>query len=167
MVKKTLHLQAAKQAGGFVIDTALVAVPLYLFFSATKLLHYVAALLSQLFLSGLGKTATIAYNIVPYLRLPGLEVEISDLCSGGLELALLFGFIYASKDRNVQHRIKGAIVGLVFFVLFNAARIAFTVNTFGTAWFEPLHEALFRAVLIIGLVSFYAIWYYWPHSRNG
>ncbi len=165
MVKKTTHRrkvkEAAKQIGSFILDTVIVAVPLYLLFSVSTILHQIAARLSQLFLSFLGKAATLSFvNDIPFLHLPGIDAEISNLCSGSLELALLFGFIAASKDRSVEHRVKGIIVGFVFFALFNAVRIAFTVNAFGTPWFEPLHEALFRAVLIIGLVTFYAVWYY-------
>ncbi len=167
MVKKTPHRkrvrEAAKQVGHFILDTAIVAVPLYLLFSVTTILHQIAAHLSRLFLFFLGKTATIiinAQNGVPHLQLPGVDAEISNLCSGSLELALLVGFIAASRDKTVEQRIKGILVGVLFFVLFNAARIAFTINSFGTPWFEPLHEALFRVVLIVGLVTYYAIWYY-------
>lgn len=167
MAKKTLHRhheaakQAALKAGEFFIYTALVAVPLYLLFSSTTFLHEIAARGAQLFLSLLGKTATLAFNGVPHLLLPGLDVEINNLCAGGLELALLAGFIAASRDRSKEHRAKGIAAGFAFFTVFNAARIAFTINSFGTPWFEPLHAALFRAVLIIGLVTYYAVWYYW------
>ncbi len=156
MVKK----QAA-QAAQFIFNTLLVGVPLYLVFSATTFLHEVASRSSQFFLSLLGKTSTLSFNGFPHLLLPNLDVEINNLCAGGLELALLAGFVFASKDRSKEHRVKGIAVGFLFFTFFNAARIAFTVNSFGTVWFEPLHEALFRAVLIIGLVTFYAVWYYW------
>ena len=175
MVKKTPHphakavkqvakqsaKQAALKAGEFFIFTLLYAVPLYLIFSSTTFLHELAARTSQVFLSLLGKTATLSFNGVPFLHLSGLDVEINNLCAGGLELALLTGFIFASRDRSKAHRAKGIAAGFFFFTAFNAARIAFTINAFGTPWFEPLHEALFRAVLIIGLVTFYAIWNYW------
>ncbi len=153
--------QAALKAGEFFIYTALVAVPLYLLFSSTIFLHEIAARGGQFFLSLLGKNAVLSFNGVPFLQVGNLSVEISNLCAGGLELALLAGFILASKDRTKEHRAKGIAAGFLFFTVFNAARIAFTVNSFGTPWFEPLHEALFRAVLIIGLVTFYAVWYYW------
>ncbi len=165
MVKKTTHQrrvkETAKQVGQFILDTAIITVPLYLLFSATTILHQIAAHLSQFLLSFLGKTAIIAsQNGAFHLIMPSLDAEISNLCSGGLELALLIGFIAASRDKTIEQRIKGIVVGLLFFILFNASRIAFTINSFGTPWFEPLHEALFRAVLIIGLVTYYAIWYY-------
>ncbi len=167
MVKKTLHRrynaakQASQKAGEFFLYTLFIALPLYLLFSSTTFLHEIAARLSQVFLSLLGKASVLSFNGVPFLQVENLSVEISNLCSGGLELALLAGFILASKDRTKKHRAKGLVAGFLFFTVFNAARIAFTVNSFGTVWFEPLHEALFRVVLIIGLVTFYAIWYYW------
>lgn len=163
MAKKPIHknVEPAHTAFEFFIYTLAIALPLYLLFSSTTFLHEIAARGAQFFLSLLGKTATLVFNGVPHLLLPGLDVEINNLCSGGLELALLAGFIIASKDRNKEHRAKGLAAGFIFFIFFNAARIAFTVNSFGTPWFEPLHEALFRAVLIIGLVTFYAVWYYW------
>ncbi len=165
MVKKTTHRrqvrEAAKQVGQFILDTAIIAVPLYLLFSATTILHQIAAQLSQFLLSLLGKAAIItSQNGVPHLIMYNLDAEINNLCSGGLELALLIGFIAASRDKTVKQRIKGIVAGLLFFILFNASRIAFTMNSFGTPWFEPLHEALFRVVLIIGLVTYYTIWYY-------
>ncbi|MDP3742207.1 MAG: archaeosortase/exosortase family protein, partial [Candidatus Micrarchaeota archaeon] len=150
MVKKTLHRhsravkQAALKAGEFFIHTVLVAVPLYILFSSTTFLHEIAARLSQFFLSLLGKKSTLSFNGVPFLQVGNLSVEISNLCAGGLELALLAGFILASKDRSKEHRAKGLVAGFLFFTVFNASRIAFTVNSFGTVWFEPLHEALFR-----------------------
>ncbi len=152
---------SVRKAGEFALTTFIYALPLYVLFSFTTALHQIAAVGSVFFLSILGKTAQIVQNDVPHLLLNGLDVEINNLCAGGLELALLAGFIIASKDRSKEHRVKGIIVGFLFFIFFNAARIAFTVNSFGTVWFEPLHEALFRIVLIIGIVTFYAVWYYW------
>ncbi len=158
MVKKRVEV---KKAGEFALLTFIYTLPLYLVFSATTFLHELAARGAQLFLSFLGKSAALSFDGVPFLHLPGLDVEINNLCAGSLELALLAGFILASKDRSKEHRAKGIFAGFIFFSFFNASRIAFTVNSFGTVWFEPLHEALFRAVLVIGLVTFYAVWYYW------
>ena len=107
--------QAGQKAGEFFLHTLLVAVPLYLLFSSTVFLHEIAARLSQFFLSLLSKTATLTFNGVPHLLLPGLDVEISNLCSGGLELALLagllsrFSFWFASLFGGILYLIKNFV----------------------------------------------------------
>ena len=152
----------------FTFSTALIAVPLYLIFNSTTFLNDLAARGTQIALQMLGKSSTLAMaNGFPLLKLGGfsgaggLDVEIINLCAGGIELALLAGFVLASRDKPLSYRVKGIAAGFAFFFIFNSARIAFTINSFGTAWFEPLHEVLFRAILIIGLVTFYAVWYLW------
>ncbi|MFH0714064.1 MAG: exosortase/archaeosortase family protein [Candidatus Micrarchaeota archaeon] len=161
---RAMAINDLQKAVKFIVTTAAIAVPLYFLFTFTTFLHEIAARGAQFFLTLLGKSASLVFTgspLFPHLLIPGGDIEISDLCSGALELALLIGFISASADRSVNYRIKGIVVGVVFFLLFNAARIAFTINSFGTAAFVPLHDVLFRLTLIIGLVTFYAVWYYW------
>lgn len=84
------------------------------------------------------------------------DAEINEACWGRLELAILFATIIASEDRALHKRLKGVLGGtLITLLLFNPIRITASLITLN----EFVHDALFRASLLIMLVAYYALWY--------
>ncbi len=95
----------------------------------------------------------------PLMRVQGFPylVQINDLCAAKIELAVLFGIIFASTDRSLRQRAHGFIAGTFLALLFNPVRISLSI-----IFFNPLiHDILFRATLVLVIVSYYALWYAW------
>ncbi|MCX6767794.1 MAG: hypothetical protein NTY90_03655 [Candidatus Micrarchaeota archaeon] len=93
----------------------------------------------------------LAVQGFPYL------VQINDLCAAKIELAVLLGIVFASADRSVRQRVCGFFAGAFIALLFNPVRISLSV-----VFFNPLiHDVLFRAMLVLVIVSYYALWYEW------
>ena len=87
---------------------------------------------------------------------------ISRICSGDLEIAVLFAAMFASTDRTLKNRATGALLGFVAVLLFNPIRIALTLATgvwFGWEAADFAHDVLFRASLFAFTFVFYALWY--------
>ena len=155
----------------FVLFFLALALPTYLFLGQFPSLNYLAAYSSAWLLQNAFSlpVQVIAGYSHPFLSLPGLMVEIVDLCSGKLEAALMFGFLFASVEKPFRYRIQGFLAGVLLLAFFNAVRIAVTVNFFATndipssAFF---HDVLFRLSLVLFLVTYYALWYYYDLPRK-
>ncbi len=160
-----------KKAFKFVLLFLALSLPAYLVLERLSLLNYIAAYSSAWLLQNLFSLPTIVVEGYshPFLSLQGFMVEIIDLCSGKIEIALMFGFLFASFEKSLSYRIKGFLVGLFLLLVFNAVRIAFTVQSFASnslgvsAFF---HDVLFRVSLVLFLVTYYALWYYYDLPRK-
>jgi len=87
---------------------------------------------------------------------------ISRICSGDLEIAVLFAAVFSSTDRTLKSRAVGAGLGFFAVLLFNPVRIALTLATgvwFGWEAADFTHNTLFRASLFVFTFVFYAAWY--------
>ncbi|MEK6843208.1 MAG: exosortase/archaeosortase family protein [Candidatus Micrarchaeota archaeon] len=139
--------------------------------SLTQIPNLIAAYSSKLFLNGLfGIDANILQNLdFPIIQTPNLTAIIVDLCSGKLELAILFGIIFASFEKKMDYKIKGFIIGGLLLILFNALRISTIIYFFDSRnieWSAIFHDLLFRIFLVIIIVTYYAIWYYYDLPRK-
>ncbi len=168
MISRTRAVLA--DALGFVARFALFSLLAYALFSlVTPSLQAIAAGSSALFLNAMGKQAVALYPPVPFdplLRVQGLpfDAALIPLCGAGLELALVFGFLFASTDRSLKHRLYGFLTGTTVILLFNALRISVTLFFFSSDNLSVsvfLHDAFFRVFLLVVLIGFYAVWYYW------
>jgi len=95
----------------------------------------------------------------PVLRVQGFPhpIQINDLCAAKIELAVLFGIIFATTDRTMRHRAYGFLTGSLLALLFNPVRIGLSI-----LFFNPIiHDILFRTTLVLAIVSYYALWYAW------
>jgi len=95
----------------------------------------------------------------PLLRVDNFPylIQINDLCAAKIELAVLLGIIFATFDRSLRQRFYGFFEGVAIALLLNPLRIGISV-----LFFNPLiHDILFRLMLVIAMVSYYAIWYAW------
>lgn len=148
---------------------ALKFVALFAFFASAAYALLVFTPLSQLFSSVAAKSSLFVLqllgvpsrllfeNSVPHILTANADAEINLVCAGVLEIAVLFGIIFASFEKSLRSRIKGFAIGLLVLLLFNPLRIGLSIK-----FVDPIiHDVLFRITLVVVLVSFYALWYYW------
>ncbi|MBI5224438.1 exosortase/archaeosortase family protein [Candidatus Micrarchaeota archaeon] len=139
--------------------------------SITNIPNIIAAYTSKLFLNTLfGIDASVLLNAdFPIIQTQNLTAIIIDLCSGKLEIAILFGIIFASFEKKTNYKIKGFAVGVLLLLIFNAIRISTTIYFFDSGniqWSAIFHDLLFRMFLVIIIVTYYAIWYYYDLPRK-
>ena len=132
-------------------------------------LNWVAAASSQVVLSSFFGVASTIVNAIPFplIKAPNITAEISDLCSMKVEMAVLFGIVFASHERTLRYRVKGFLAALALVFLFNPIRIATTIYFFNASNLPAsslFHDILFRASIILFIVTFYAVWYYWDRK---
>jgi len=88
--------------------------------------------------------------------------QVVPLCTGDLELAVLVGAIVATADRKRRERIVGVLVGTLAVFAANAVRIGATIFI-GLSWgfglMDVVHTILFKILLVVAIVGFYAAWY--------
>lgn len=161
--KKEAVLQ---DAGKFVAAFFVSGAFFYAFLSLTgNFFHKLAAESSALLAKNFFETRIVFSEFFPHLQgtVGGsfFDAEINDLCSGRLELAVMAGLVFASRDKKFLERIKGIFLGAILLLVFNPFRIFLTLSSVGTPFLFLVHDVLFRLSLIIVLVTFYALWYYW------
>ncbi len=156
----------ARKALEFLAITAGVALVVYAALSLPpfeNVLAWLAAESSRAFLAAAGVNARVVWTGTPHLVGANAEgvsfdAELIELCWGKLEIALLAGFIAASRDRPRRERVKGIALGAAVMLLaFNPLRIS--VSLFAIS--EFVHDVLFRVFLIVTLAVYYALWYAW------
>ncbi|MBI5228573.1 hypothetical protein HY991_00570 [Candidatus Micrarchaeota archaeon] len=135
----------------------------YQLLSRVSELNLLAARSTEFFLGFFGKpVATVTEKGVPFIRGDGINAEIGGLCSGAMEIAVLFGIVFATFERSLKSRAIGLLLGLFLVLVFNPFRIAVTLLFTGTPFLLVLvHELLFRLSLILFIVFYYAFWFYW------
>ena len=98
----------------------------------------------------------------PVIVVKNVYAQITNLCAGDLEIALLLAVILATWDRSWRKKLWGCLFGLLLILVANPLRI-FTVLAVGYysnwAWADFTHNILFRLMLIIIIVVYYFLWY--------
>lgn len=149
--------QKKNKAAAFIILFFLLAGIGYVIFYDTPLQKEAtrfAAKASQAGLAAFGEQTTYSEGAYPQLTSAKFNATINDVCSGGIELIVLFGIIFASIERPMRDRIKGFLMGVVVLVVFNIIRITATLLFLS----EFLHSILFRITLILVIVGYYWYW---------
>ncbi|OIO24018.1 hypothetical protein AUJ65_02270 [Candidatus Micrarchaeota archaeon CG1_02_51_15] len=170
MNKRTLAIEALR----FIAVFAVVALACWLAFSATTLPNEIAAFSANAVLTLFGKAGALTdVDGVPHLVFSEgtfsrnkVDAELSALCAGSLELAVLLGAIAASEDRSVRKRALGCLGAVAFVAIINPARIAFTLLYADSLWLPTIHDVAFRVSLVVLTVFYYAAWYYWLSTRK-
>ncbi len=86
----------------------------------------------------------------------GIVAELNDACAALIEIAVLFGIVFASFEKTPAERVKGFAAGLALLLVLNPVRIALSIT-----YLDPLvHDVLFRLTLVVAIVGFYAAWHY-------
>ncbi|MEM4662944.1 MAG: archaeosortase/exosortase family protein [Candidatus Diapherotrites archaeon] len=90
-------------------------------------------------------------------------IEISYLCTGLLETAVIISAILASFGIDLKKRGLGVIIGIIFVNSLNIFRILVTIfaitNTQDSVYLEFIHNVLFKVTLFVGIALYYAIWF--------
>lgn len=98
----------------------------------------------------------------PSITVGSVTAQITNLCAGDLEIALLAAIILSTFDRPLRKRLWGVFFGLILIFIANPLRIA-TVLAVGHytnwVWANFTHDFLFRLMLLIIIFVYYFIWY--------
>lgn len=116
---------------------------------------------TQIALAWTGVHARLITEPFVGLSVQGKSIEISFVCLGIVEWALLVSAILASRGFEWKHRAKGIVYGTVALFAFNEFRIVFTIHTIlnsSIEFSEAVHGVLFRAFLFVVLAGFYWAW---------
>jgi len=94
---------------------------------------------------------------------PGV-IEISFLCTGLLELWIVWSAVLASFGIELRKRILGIVAATIFLIGFNFFRILATILII--AWFnleagDLAHGILFKVFLFFSIAGFYYYWFNW------
>ncbi|MCR4335064.1 MAG: exosortase/archaeosortase family protein [archaeon] len=118
------------------------------------------------FLKLFGFNGTIEFQepVLVYLETFSIPLGFSYLCTGLLELALIWSATLASFGIELKKRIIGSIIGTIILVGFNFFRIISSVLVI--AWFglnagNFSHDLLFRVFLFVTIAGFYFLWFRW------
>ncbi len=100
----------------------------------------------------------------------GKSIEISELCTGRMELLIIVGAIIASLGIEWRKRLIGAVAAAVATILFNFFRIfaasLLILNTADLGLIEFTHNILFRVFLFFTIAVLYIAWFYWAVSAE-
>ncbi len=125
-------------------------------------LKTVTAYSSNSLLNLAGVQTQLVFGAEPMIVVKGVSAQITNLCAGDLEIALLLAIVLATWDRSWRKRAWGCLFGLALILVANPLRI-FTVLAIGHYADWPLadftHNILFRLMLIIIIVVYYFLWY--------
>lgn len=109
-----------------------------------------------------GVPTQLVFGAEPTIIVSGVSAQITNLCAGDIEIALLLAIVLATWDRSWRKRLWGGLFGLALILVANPLRI-FTVLAMGYysnwLWADFTHNVLFRLMLIIIIVVYYFLWY--------
>lgn len=98
----------------------------------------------------------------PSIIIEPVTAQITNLCAGDIEIAMLFAIILATWDRTWRKRFWGCVFGFITIMILNPLRV-FAVLSVGHysswVWADFTHDILFRLTLLIVIVVYYFIWY--------
>ena len=131
------------------------AIDLYLLKKATAI---TANALLQLF----AVPSVLDFGLEPSIIIGKVTAQITNLCAGDLEIALITAIILATWDRTIRNRIIGILIAWLLILILNPIRI-FIVLLIGYysswQWANFTHDVLFRLTLLAVIVFYYFIWY--------
>ncbi|MFH1240226.1 MAG: exosortase/archaeosortase family protein [Candidatus Diapherotrites archaeon] len=98
-----------------------------------------------------------------------LEIQISYLCTGLMEIFIVIGAVLASLGIEMRKRLIGIVAGVVFAFVFNIFRIVvtilFAVSNPAPGVLEFTHDILFRVTLFVVIAGFYIVWFLWATNQ--
>ena len=120
--------------------------------------------LEALKLAGLSGHIELGEPVLIYLSAFTVPIGISYLCTGLLELALVWASVASSFGIEARKRAIGIAAGTAAIVVLNTARITASVliiRFFGLDAGEFSHDILFRLFLVVTIAGFYYAWFAW------
>ena len=118
------------------------------------------------FLNLVGEQGSIEAGETVIINLQGnVSIEISQLCTGIIELLILVGAIIVSIGIEWKKRLLGALLGGIAVIVFNFLRIFITLvvilGQHPMEMVEFTHNFLFRVFLFITIAGIYCAWFMW------
>ena len=127
-----------------------------------------SAVMSLLGLMGVNGSIVLQEPVLILLE-SGLEIQISYLCTGLMEIFIVIGAVLASLGIEMRKRIIGVIAGVVFAFVFNIFRIVATIfialGNPESLVLELAHDVLFRITLFVVIAGFYIAWFLWATGQ--
>ena len=172
-MQKFFPKNAASHAGKFML--AILALFLLfnfiLSFFPLWWFEYFFAQSSLLMLNIFGIEGTIEISEPVLLHIQGfaLPIAISYLCTGILELTVIWSAILSSFGIDIKKRIIGAFAATIFLGIFNIARISASILIiayFGLSAGEFSHDILFRVFLFVTIALYYYLWFNWASGKE-
>lgn len=122
-------------------------------------------------LQATGSSGTVSANETVLIELQnGKSIEISELCTGRMELLIIVSAIIASLGIDWRKRLLGAAIAAVATVAFNFIRIISSslliLGSSDIALIEFTHNILFRVFLFFTIAVLYIAWFYWAVSSE-
>ncbi len=122
-------------------------------------------------LNAFGYAGTVSFEETALVSLEaGPVIQISELCTGMMELFIVVGAIIASIGISWRRRLVGAGIAGIATILFNHARIVFTslliLGTEDMAVISFTHNVLFRLFLFVAVAGLYIAWFYRAASKE-
>lgn len=125
---------------------------------------------AQAVLSFFGIPSSVSGNVLTLdVQGESTSFEISQLCSGDVEIALLASLLIATLDVLLIWRVAGILLGAGTLLLLNPLRIALTLaitRDSGIGAGDFYHSVIFRLFLFIILVIYYFAWYRLSAGRS-
>jgi exosortase/archaeosortase family protein len=148
----------------FIIGIALFFAFFFLIISSINLypLKAFVASASSAFLSFFGVPHQLVFVAEPTIVVGGVSAQITNLCAGDVEIALLFAIILATWDRSIRKRIWGCFFGFLLIMVANPLRVFAVLGAgYYAGWnvADAVHSVLFRLMLVFIIVIYYFIWY--------
>ncbi len=126
---------------------------------------YASGTLAALKILGIGgEVVSFKDPVLVKLDAFAVPVGISYLCTGLLELTIVWAAVLASAGIDLGKRAAGIVAGTIAIVLFNFARIISSIliiRFFGLDAGIFSHDLLFRVFLFVTIAGFYYFWFRW------
>jgi len=110
----------------------------------------------------IGVKAGLVLTAEPSITVGKVTAQITNLCAGDLEIALITAIILSTFDRTWKNRAWGVLFAWLLILIINPLRI-FAVLAVGYytswQWADFTHDVLFRLTLLVVIVFYYFIWY--------
>ena len=159
----------ASKTGRFLLFFVLVYLVASLLFDSFFPIIAHEAFIANTVLAGLqatGSSGTVALNETVLIELQnGKSIEISELCTGRMELLIIVSAIIASLGIDWRKRLLGAAIAAVAAIAFNFARIfvaaILILGSSDIGLIEFTHNILFRVFLFFTIAVLYIAWFYW------
>lgn len=163
-----------RDAAKFLLGVIVVFALLYAASSLVPLIwvEHATAQIAVALLAPFGVSGSIDAGQEPVqIAIGGLNgtVQISALCTGVLELLVVWAAIIASFGIDWRRRAAGVAGAFALGTVFNQARIVVSVLaalSFDAGAAEIVHGVLFRVVLFLVVAGYYAGWFWWAAGRN-
>ena len=130
---------------------------------------YASGTLAILSLFGMRGEVVLQEPVLLKLSVFSIPIGFSYLCTGILELSLVWSAVLASFGIGIRERILGVAAGTAGLVIFNFLRIVASILViyyFGLDAGSFSHDVLFRAFLFLTVAGFYYAWFLWATGRK-